>query len=177
LLRETLRLDVAADLRRPPSRRDVLVSLCLSRGVQSATLYRLARWARLNGHGLLAKVFTRLNQMIFHVDMSPDAEIGPGLVLRHAHGVVIGGTAVIGREAVLFHGVTIGRRTIRLGGGWEQLPILGDRVTLGAYAVVVGPILIGDDVLVGAGAVVTTDVPSGASVRAPEPRITIRDET
>lgn len=147
-----------------------------SRGVQSVALYRLARSLRNNGHVVLATLVSRVNQMVFHVDISIDAEIGPGLILRHAHGVVVGATAVIGRDAVLFHGATIGRREVRrVGGGWQQLPRLGDRVTLGAYAVVLGPITIGDDVIIGAGAVVTDDVPTGAWARAPKPLIGQRD--
>jgi serine O-acetyltransferase len=74
-------------------------------------------------------------------------------------GVVIGETAVVGDDVMLYHGVTLGGRSLNRG---KRHPTLGDRVTVGAGAKVLGPVWVGDDVQIGANAVVVKDVPAGA---------------
>ena len=94
------------------------------------------------------------------IDILPRADIGGGCIIAHGIGLVIGGRTVIGEDCTLLHGVTLGE--VR----FDELdcPRVGDRVTLGAGAIVLGGITIGDDAVVGAGAVVLHDVPPGAAV-------------
>ena len=88
-------------------------------------------------------------------EIHPAAEIGPGLMLAHSVGIVVGHEVKAGRDLVLMQGVTLGH------GAQPGQPLLGDRVRLMAGSTVLGPVRIGDDAVVGAGAVVLTDVPAG----------------
>jgi serine O-acetyltransferase len=94
------------------------------------------------------------------VDILPRAEIGGGCIVAHGIGLVIGGRTVIGEDCTLLHGVTLGE--VR----FDELdcPTVGDRVTIGAGAMVLGGIRVGDGATIGAGAVVLADVSAGATV-------------
>ncbi len=94
------------------------------------------------------------------VDILPRAEIGGGCIVAHGIGLVIGGWTVIGEDCTLLHGVTLGE--VR----FDELdcPTVGDRVTIGAGALVLGGIRIGDGATIGAGAVALADVAAGARV-------------
>jgi serine O-acetyltransferase len=104
------------------------------------------------------------------VDILPRAEIGGGCIIAHGIGLVIGGRTVIGEDCTLLHGVTLGE--VR----FDELdcPRVGDRVTIGAGAIVLGGITVGDGAVIGAGAVVLSDVPPGAAVAGVPARV-IRD--
>ncbi len=101
------------------------------------------------------------------VDIVSRAEIGGGCIVAHGLGLVIGGRTVIGEDCTLLHGVTLGE--VR----FDELdcPAVGDRVTIGAGAMVLGGIRIGDGATVGAGAVVLADVPAGATVAGVPARV------
>lgn len=86
---------------------------------------------------------------------------GGGLRIPHLNGIIISPVAKVGADCTIFHQVTLGvngRKSLKVG------PILGDRVSIGAGAKIIGPVKIGNDVTVGANAVVTKDVPDGATV-------------
>ena len=94
------------------------------------------------------------------VEIHPGAQIGRRFFIDHGMGVVIGATAVVGDDVMLYHGVTLGGRS--LARGTKRHPTVGDRVTIGAGARVLGDIEIGDDVQIGANSVVVKPVPAGA---------------
>lgn len=102
------------------------------------------------------------------LDILPQARIGKGLKLPHPLGITIGGDAVIGRFALILSNVTIGARTgkvrVRPDGSKQTMPQIGDFVSIGAGAVIVGPVTIGHHVQIGANAVVLSDVPDFATV-------------
>lgn len=102
-------------------------------------------------------------EWVLGVELPAKTKVGPGLVIYHGQGLVVRDTAIIGRHVVLRHNTTIGIR-IERDGSESDAPIIGNRVDIGAHAVVIGPIRIGDDAVVGAGAVVVSDVPNGAIV-------------
>ncbi|MFD6447850.1 serine O-acetyltransferase EpsC, partial [Promicromonospora sp. NPDC060204] len=93
------------------------------------------------------------------VEIHPGARLGRRLFIDHGMGVVIGETTVVGDDVMLYHGVTLGGRSLNRG---KRHPTLGDRVTVGAGAKVLGPVWVGDDAQIGANAVVVKDVPAGA---------------
>ncbi len=95
------------------------------------------------------------------VEISPAAEIGPGLRIPHGVGIVIGGYARVGSGAMILQQVTLGSPSQ---GRLTEMPRLGDRVFLGAGCKLVGPIEIGDDVVVGPNAVVSQSIPAGSRV-------------
>lgn len=160
-----------ADLRRDVARlhltyrgstaRTVVEALLFNNGFQAVVLHRIARWFKARRIPFLGPLVARLNLFLTGVDINPGARIGPGLLIAHGVGLVIGGAARIGADALILHGVTVGSLSpSRVG----EMPVIGDRVFLGAGAAIVGGLRIGDDVVVGPNAVVTEDVPDGSRV-------------
>lgn len=92
------------------------------------------------------------------IEIHPGAQIGKRFVIDHGVGVVIGETAVIGDDVLIYHGVTLGGKTLD---PVKRHPTVGDRVIIGAGAKLIGNITIGNDCRVGANAVVTKDMPAG----------------
>lgn len=148
-----------------PTARAVVEAVLFNNGFQAVVLYRLARWLRVRRIPVLPPAVARFNLFLTGVDLHPAAEIGPGLLIAHGHGLVVGGGARIGADALLLHGVTVGSPSP---GRVAQMPTIGDRVFLGAGAKVVGGVTIGDDVVVGPNAVILEDVPAGRRVLSGE---------
>lgn len=104
-----------------------------------------------------ARMLAQFTRFLTGIEIHPGATIGRRFFIDHGMGVVIGGeTTEIGDDVMLYHGVTLGGRSMEKA---KRHPTLGNRVTIGAGAKVLGPIVIGDDSAVGANAVVTRDVP------------------
>lgn len=142
----------------------VLESLLFENGYQAVVLHRLAHWFKARGIPFFGPAIARYNLFLTGVDIAPAARIGPGLRIAHGTGVVVGNAVEIGSGCLLMHGVTLGAPTLsRIG----DMPKLGDRVTVGAQASVIGPVAVGDDSFIGAHVLVTRDVPSGSKVTAP----------
>lgn len=141
----------------------IFEAVLLDNGFQAVVLHRLAHWFRSRGVPVLGPLVARLNLFLTAVDISPAAEIGPGLAIGHGVGLVVGGGAKIGAGAMLLHQVTIGAPSLRR---LEQMPVLGDRVFVGAGARIIGGVTIGDDVFIGTNAIVTESVPAGCKVVA-----------
>lgn len=99
--------------------------------------------------------------MFTGVDIHPAAVIGPGLFIDHATGVVIGETAEVGADVTIYQGVTLGGTSLE---AVKRHPTVGDRVTIGAGAKLLGAITIGHDSRIGANAVVVHDVPPNSIV-------------
>jgi serine O-acetyltransferase len=110
---------------------------------------------------VLGSVLKQINHAITGADIAWSARIGPGLVLWHPTGVVIGPRVVVGRDARVQQGITLGAARSRTGKDGD--PVLGDGVYVGAGARVLGPVRVGDRARIGANAVVLTDVPDDAS--------------
>lgn len=141
----------------------VLESLLFENGYQAVVLHRLAHWFKAHGIPVLGPAVARYNLFLTGVDIAPAARIGPGLRIAHGTGIVVGNAVEIGSDCLLMQGATLGAPTqARIG----VMPKLGDRVTLGAHACVIGPVTVGDDVFVGAQVLLTRDVPSGTKVTA-----------
>ena len=152
-----LREDLEAARNRDPSARS-LVEIALGYpGVHAIWFHRLSHrmWQepRLR---LLARLLSQTARAVTGVEIHPGAQLGRRLFIDHGMGVVIGETAVVGDDVLLFHGVTLGGRSMRRG---KRHPTLGDNVTVGAGAKVLGPVQIGSGAQIGANAVVITDVP------------------
>lgn len=160
-LRQRMREDVEAVLDRDPSatsRKDVVL---YATGLHAVWSYRIqhALWER--GHRGLAMWLSRRSRRRYGVEIHPAARIGRRFVIDHGMGVVIGATAIIGDDVLIYQGVTLGMTGHH---GGKRHPTLGNRVMVGANATVLGNISVGDDAKVGAGAVVVQDVPAAATV-------------
>jgi len=110
---------------------------------------------------LLARWGAAIAQHFTGVDIHPAATIGSGLFIDHATGVVIGETAVVGNDVTIYQGVTLGGTSLEQ--VWRH-PKIGDRVTIGAGAKILGPIEVGSDSRIGANAVVVRSVPANSVV-------------
>lgn len=155
-LHEDLRNARAHD---PASRGDVENALVYS-GLHAIWSYRLAHrlWAKPALRGP-ARILTQLTRFLTGIEIHPGATIGRRFFIDHGMGVVIGETAEVGDDVMIYHGVTLGGRTMQQ---VKRHPTIGDRVTIGAGAKILGPLTVGDDSAIGANAVVTRDVPAGS---------------
>ncbi len=151
-----LREDIAAARLRDPAARSGLEIAVLYSGLHAIWAHRV--WHRLWRRRMrfLARAGSQLTRWLTGVEIHPGARIGRRFFIDHGMGVVIGETAEIGDDVMLYHGVTLGGRT-RDGG--KRHPTLGDGVVVGAGAKVLGPVVIGDHTAIGANAVVTKDAP------------------
>lgn len=102
-------------------------------------------------------------EWILGIELPWDTQVGPGLQLQHGRGLVVNFQTVIGDDCVLRNTTTIGNKKLR-DGTYSQAPRIGNRVDIGAHAVIIGAVTIGDDAVIGAGAVVVKDVPARAVV-------------
>lgn len=155
-----LREDVAAARRRDPAATDDLTTALFSPGLHAIWAHRAAHalWARPGGR-LPARALAQAARSLTGVEIHPGARIGRRFFIDHGMGVVIGETAEIGDDVMLYHGVTLGGRSMER---VKRHPTVEDGVTIGAGARVLGPVVIGRDAQVGANAVVVRDVPADA---------------
>jgi serine O-acetyltransferase len=116
-------------------------------------LYRLRLY-------FLARFICELSRFLTGIEIHPGAKIGKRLVIDHGMGVVIGETAEVGDDCIIFHGVTLGGMKFN---PTKRHPTVGSKVMIGAGAKILGPIRLGDGSQVGANAVVTKDVPDGST--------------
>lgn len=150
--------DLRAAQQRDPSARS-LVEIALGYpGLHAVWLHRLAHrlWQR-PGLRLPARLLAQASRFLTGIEIHPGARLGRRLFIDHGMGVVIGETAEVGDDVLLFHGVTLGGRSMRKG---KRHPTVGDHVTVGAGAKILGPVSIGSHAQIGANAVVITDVPA-----------------
>jgi len=110
----------------------------------------------------LARLISQLARLLTGVEIHPGATIGDRFFIDHGMGVVIGETAVIGDDVLMYHQVTLGGRS--LGRGIKRHPTIEDRVLIGAGAKIIGDITVGADSKIGANALVVHDVPAGSIV-------------
>lgn len=124
-------------------------------------LYRLAYASQAAHLGLLARMISLLNFMIFGLEIATICRIGPGLFLPHTQGTVIG-AASIGANAIIYQGVTLGARDLDFSYDIAHRPTLGDDVMVGAGGKVLGGVRVGHRVRVAANAVLLTDAPDNS---------------
>lgn len=117
------------------------------------------------------RIWNRWVTHVHHTDLSRGARIGPGLLLMHRTGVIIGPTT-IGENCVIHHNVTIGQR---VASGDQGTPRIGDNVWIGPGATITGAITIGDNVTIAAGTILSRDVPDGCLVAGNPGRVIARD--
>ncbi|MCK9919758.1 MULTISPECIES: serine O-acetyltransferase EpsC [Microbacterium] len=156
-----LREDLAAARLRDPAARSSLEIALLYPGLHAVWSHRVwhALWVRRVR--FLARAGSQLTRWLTGIEIHPGATIGRRLFIDHGMGVVIGETAEVGDDVLLYHGVTLGGRTRDAG---KRHPTIGDGVAIGAGAKVLGPIRIGAGSVIGANAVVTRDAPDDSVI-------------
>jgi serine O-acetyltransferase len=161
--------DIRAYCRRDPALYGINVAeVLLYPGLWALWGHRVAHLLHRVRVPFLPRFLSQLNRFLTGIEIHPGAVIGRRLFIDHGAGVVIGETARLGDDVTMYHQVTLGGRGWRRDTkGSRRHPQVGDRVTLGVGATVLGPVSIGDDAEIGALALVVADVPAGARVRAP----------
>ena len=155
-LAQAARADIRATFERDPACHRFLQPLLYFKGFQAVQCHRVAHWLWHQGRRDLAYFIQMRASEVFGVDIHPAARIGLGIMIDHAHSIVIGETAVVGDDVSILHSVTLG------GTGKDdedRHPKIGDGVLIGAGAKVLGNIRVGDRSRIAAGSVVLADVP------------------
>jgi len=141
--------------------RIAIESVLFKAGFQAVLLYRLSHWCVAHHVTWIAWAIARVNQMMTGADIDSSAQIGPGLLIAHPAGVVIGCGTIIGAHATLYQGVACGIRNWGTGRG-RLHPHIGHHCVLFARATVLGGIRVGHRSIIAAHALVTHDVPDGS---------------
>ena len=160
-VRSTVTEDIDAAIVRDPASGSRLETALTSPGLQAIWAHRVAHsmWQRGGRWRLPARLTAQTARSLTGVEIHPGATIGRRFFIDHGMGVVIGETAEVGDDVMIYHGVTLGGRSMER---VKRHPTVGDGVTIGAGARVLGPIWIGDEAQIGANAVVVRDVPPAA---------------
>jgi len=168
----TLLADLRAPLQRDPAARGWLDVVLSYPGFHAITAHRLWHVLHRAGIPILPRFLAHLTRFATGIEIHPAARIGAGLFIDHGMGVVIGETSEVGENVTLYQGVTLGGTSLIHG---KRHPTIGDGVTIGLGAAVLGAIRIGDNSRVGAGSVVVKDVPDNATVVGVPARVVLQD--
>lgn len=167
-LAEAARADLVAVYERDPACHTLIQPILFFKGFQAVQAYRVAHWLWLHGRHEMAYFFQMRVSELFGVDIHPAAKLGKGIMIDHAHSIVIGETAVVGDNVSMLHSVTLG------GTGKEEEdrhPKIGNGVLIGAGAKVLGNIKVGNCSRIAAGSVVLEEVPPCKTVAGVPARI------
>ncbi len=159
---EAIRQDYQRDHNGPGTPLHWLFQAWINRGFRAVLLYRIGHWYRAHGLRWLAALHDRWIQRSCHCCISTAAIIGPGFKVAHTVGLVIGAGCVIGRDCDLRQNTTLGGNYNKRDEQGRTKPTLGDHVSVGVGAVILGPVQVGDHCIIGANAVVTSDIPANA---------------
>lgn len=172
--RTRLREDVDAAIERDPAVRSRAEVVLGYPGLHAIWMHRAVSnplWRR--GHRLAARLISQWMRGRTGIEIHPGATLGRRFFIDHGNGVVIGETAEVGDDVMIYHDVTLGGRSLAR---TKRHPTVGAGVTIGAGARVLGPITVGDGAQIGANAVVVKDVPAGAVVVGVPGRVRERPE-
>ena len=160
-LSDAARADLVAVFDRDPACHRMIQPILYFKGYQAIQAYRIGHWLWTEGRKDLAYFMQMRISEMFGVDIHPNARIGKGLMIDHAHSIVIGETAVVGDNVSMLHSVTLGGTGKE---GHDRHPKVGNGVLIGAGAKVLGNIRIGNCSRIAAGSVVLHDVPDCKTV-------------
>jgi serine O-acetyltransferase len=158
---DTVREDLRSVLERDPAAQSRLQVALLYSGLHAIWAYRLAHRMHARGFVFLARALAQKARFFTGVEIHPGARIGRRFFIDHGMGIIIGETAVVGDDVLLYQGVTLGGTGNESG---KRHPTLGDRVVVGAGAKILGNITIGADTRIGANSVVLHNVPAHSTV-------------
>lgn len=157
---QRIKEDIDSVFDRDPAARNAFEVFTSYPGLHAVWWHRIAHWLWQRNAKWLARAVSNTNRFLTGIEIHPGAHIGRRFFIDHGMGVVIGETAEIGDDCTLYHGVTLGGTSWKVG---KRHPTLGKGVVIGAGAKVLGPLMIGDNARIGSNAVVIKDVPAGAT--------------
>jgi serine O-acetyltransferase len=153
---DRIREDIRAFYDKDPAAKSNLEIILAYPGFHAVVLHRLAHRLYLRRVPVLPRLVSHFTRFITGIEIHPGAQLGRRLTIDHGMGIVIGETAEVGDDVLLYQGVTLGNARFQRG---KRHPTVGNNVVVGAGAKVLGPITVGDGARVAAGAVVVNDVP------------------
>ena len=155
-----LKETIAAYQARDPAARSWLEILLLYPGIKAVRSHRLAHWCYRHNLKFLARAISQRSRRRTGIEIHPGATIGRRLVIDHGMGIVIGETAEIGDDCLIYHGVTLGGTGKDVG---KRHPTIGNNVLIGTGAKVLGPIRVGDNSRIAANSVVLKEIPEDST--------------
>jgi serine O-acetyltransferase len=158
---ERMREDVQAAFRFDPAARTVLEVVLTYPGLHAIWIYRVAHWLWEHGLKLPGRIVSELGRFLTGVEIHPGARIGRRFFIDHGMGIVIGETAEVGDDVVVYQGVTLGGTSHKKE---KRHPTIEDNVMISAGATILGPVTIGRGCRIGAGAVVISSAPAYSTV-------------
>ena len=164
--------DIRAAQKRDPAAKSFIEVLLLYQGLHALVAYRIGHAFYKMHLFFLARWLSQMARWATGIEIHPGAKIGKRFFIDHGMGVVVGETAIIGDDVLLYQGVTLGGTGIEQG---KRHPTVGNNVVIGTGAKVLGNITIGDNSYIGANAVVIKDVPPNSTVVGVPGRITKQD--
>ena len=151
---------IAAYKARDPAARSSLEILLLYPGIRATQNHKIAHWCYEHDHKFLARYISQRTRHKTGIEIHPGAKIGKRLVIDHGMGIVIGETAEIGDDCLLYQGVTLGGTGKETG---KRHPTIGNNVLVGSGAKVLGPFKVGDNSRVAANSVVLREIPENST--------------
>ncbi|MDD5120593.1 MAG: serine O-acetyltransferase [Candidatus Omnitrophica bacterium] len=164
--------DIRAAQKRDPAAKSFMEVILLYPGLHALVYYRIAHALYAVHLFFLARFISQAGRFFTGIEIHPGAKIGKRFFIDHGLGVVVGETAIVGDDVLLYQGTTLGGTGIIKG---KRHPTLGNNVVVGAGAKVLGNITIGDNSYIGANAVVIKDVPPNSTVVGVPGRVTKQD--
>lgn len=155
-----LKEDVRTVFRKDPAARGVVEVLTCYPGLHAILLHRFAHFLWRHGLKFPARLVSHISRFLTGIEIHPGATIGRRFFIDHGMGVVIGETSEIGDDVLLYQGVVLGGTSLEKK---KRHPTVGNHVVIGAGAIVLGAINIGENAMIGAGSVVVRDVPAKAT--------------
>jgi serine O-acetyltransferase len=168
----SMREDIAAVFESDPAASSYSEVLFLYPGLHAVWAHHLSHWLWRHHMRFLARLNSQFARLFTGIEIHPGAEIGRRLFIDHGMGTVIGETAIVGDDVTLYQGVTLGGTGKEKG---KRHPTVGNRVSIGSGAKLLGNITIGDNCRVGAGSVVLRNVPANSTIVGVPGHIVLRD--
>jgi serine O-acetyltransferase len=157
----TMKEDIRTVFAKDPAAESVWEVLVCYPGLQAIWLHRVAHWLWRHKLLFLGRLLSHINRWMTGIEIHPGASVGRRLFIDHGMGVVVGETAEIGDDVLMYQGAVLGgTSTQRV----KRHPSIGNNVVIGAGTTVLGPVTVGDHARLGAGSVVIKDVPATATV-------------
>lgn len=156
-----IRKDLESVMKHDPAARNRFEVILTYSGFHALVMYRFAHFMYVHNYKLVARVVSQIAKFFTGIEIHPGAKIGSGVFIDHGEGVVIGETAEIGNNVVIYQGVTLGGTGKDKG---KRHPTIEDNVMISAGAKVLGPFTVGKNAKIGAGSIVLNEVPANATV-------------
>lgn len=158
---QSLKEDIKTIYSKDPAARSLLEVLFCYPGLHAVRIHRVSSFLWHHKLRFLARLLSHIGRFLTAIEIHPGAKIGRRFFIDHGSGVVIGETAEVGNDVLMYQGVVLGGTSLKKG---KRHPTIGNNVVIGTGAVVLGPVTVGNDARIGAGSVVVKSVPPDTTV-------------